>query len=204
MKENAMKKLIIGSLFYLILPNIAYAGLITETGTVKYGEVDWYDFSTFETGKVSLSAVETNKNNHWWNSKYNKYNQFDSSLYLFKDDGYLSWDDLIKFDDNSGYGLESFMTVNLTAGDYSVAITSSYDNKYGYYKNWYSSNNGTGYTLNISGNYVSTDGTIAPINVAEPVSIILLAIGLFGIAYSRQRRSPLTLPAVSNLVCLSK
>jgi len=204
MKENAMKKSRIGILFFLLLPNITYAGLITETGTLKYGEADWYDFSTFDTGKVTISAAEKNNNYYWWNSKYNKYNQFDSILYLFKDDGDLSWADLIKYDDDSGYGLDSFITVNLAAGDYSVAITASQNNKFGYRNNWYSANNVTDYALNISGNFVSTGEAVVPTSVAEPVSIILLAVGLFGIAYSRQRKFSLTLPAASNLACVPK
>lgn len=187
-----MKKIFTLWAFCLLLPNIAQAGLITGSGLVYGGKnaVDWYDFSTTDTGNVSISAEETNLNN-----SSRSWRNFDSVLFLFKDDGFLNYSDYIAYDDDGGYHFESLISIDLNAGDYLLAVASygakySISNRRSDYQlsvkggDYYT----TDYTLNIKGDFISVAGAEIPVSVAEPLSILLFAVGLAGFAYSRKRK----------------
>jgi hypothetical protein len=150
----------------------AHAGVVNGSGYLVNGDIDWYGFTNTASGTVNISAVETTPDN----------SDFDSVLYLFRDDGNLTDDDFIAYDDDSGGGdsfLESWLSLVLNAGDYLLAVGThgaSLPLPIGG-----GHHGGTDYTLTISGDNVSGQ-------VPEPVSLSLLGIALAAISMTRKKK----------------
>jgi hypothetical protein len=160
-----------GWLVALCLSFSTHAGVVTGSGALVTGDVDWYGFSNTASGNVSIST------------SYAGGTDYDTVLFLFRNDGSLDTSDFIAYDDDSGGGLNSLISGLLDAGDYLVAVAT--------HGAWYSPlpisgghHVDTQYALNISGDFV----VAAASDVPEPGSLALLGLGLVGLAASRKRK----------------
>jgi Bacterial pre-peptidase C-terminal domain/PEP-CTERM motif len=168
-----MKKLI-ASLALLAAASVAQAGLVTGSGFLVNQAVDWYSFSSTTAGTVTIRATETVVDG----------SDFDPVIFLLRNDGNLTADDFIAYDDDSGSGpsgLESLLIENLAAGNYWLAVAT--------HGAQYIAPNITGghhletdYTLSISG-----DGVVGN-NVPEPASWALAGLGLLAAGVARKRK----------------
>ena len=151
---SIFKKSIV-SLALLAAVGVANAGVVSGSGFLVNEAVDWYSFSTTAAGSVTISAVETVNNDN---------SDFDSVLYLLRNDGSLTADDFIAYDDDSGLGLESLLNINLGVGNYFLAVA-THGAQFVAPNIVNGHHSGTDYTLSIRGDGVI--GTAVP----EPESL---------------------------------
>ena len=160
---------------------LAFAGSvqanIIETGTIfalggGQGTIDSWYFNVGTASEVEISVVSPNG---------------DPEINLFFDNGNLSLDDFIENDDDDGPGLNSYIYRFLDAGDYLLRISEwDFGNTSGtdarILADFHDSVGSTwGYTLNISGEYVSAKA------VPEPLSIALFGLGLIGVGLAARK-----------------
>ena len=145
----------------------AHAGVVNGSGFLVNADVDWYSFTNTNAGLVNIYAAQAAPGD------------FDSVLFLFRDDGSLDTADFIQYDDDGGSGLESLISLVLGTGDYLLAVAT--------HGAWYDPlpihgghHGSTAYNLAISGDFVSG-------NVPEPASIALLGLGLAAFAFRRKQ-----------------
>lgn len=168
-----MKKTL-AALAVFALAASAQAGVVSGSGLLVNQDVDWYSFTNTAAGLVTINATETVNDN----------SDFDSVLFLFRDDGNLTADDFIAFDDDGGGGpsfLESLINANLGAGSFLVAVA-THGAAFNAPTISGGHHTGTDYTLSIRGDNVT--GTIP-----EPTSWALVGLGLVAAGVARKRKA---------------
>lgn len=168
-----MKK-ILASFALLATVGVAQAGVVTGSGLLVNEAVDWYSFNNASAGLVNISAIETVNDN----------SDFDSVLFLFRNDGNLTVDDFIAYDDDGGNGpsgLESLLSLSLAGGNYLVAVA-THGADYNPLPISGGHHTGTDYSLNIRGDNVIGN------TVPEPVSTALVGLGLLAAGFARKRK----------------
>lgn len=168
---------------FVLVSSILWAGsvtanTITGTGhiynTSQGGIIDNWYFSVSANGQVTIDTTLLSGAG------------FDSEIYLFRNDGVLSADDLITSDDDSGAGYASHIDTFLTSGNYLLRVSEWDFNSPGT-ADWEDSVSGDWYyNLSISGEQVSFDQQTP---VPEPGTILLLGGGLSGLAFWRRKQS---------------
>lgn len=179
-----MRNAIIFYLFVILFVSsgIAGANMITFDGSVAgSGELGSVDYQYFNIDMDDLITIETSTDN------------FDPFIYLFHDDGFLDSNDFIESDDDSSipsaFGFfNSLIRRSLTAGDYLVAVA---DFNFTLDEAVSGINDSSFYGVG-SGAYqlmVSADRATVTATVPEPASLIILGLGLIGLAaVSRKKR----------------
>ncbi len=174
--KKALKvKKLLSSFALCAVAGAAQAGVVSGSGVLVNQDVDWYSFSTTSAGLVTIRATETVDDN----------SDFDPVLFLFRDDGVLTTDDFIEYNDDSGggpSGLESLINRNLAAGNFLVAVAT--------HGAWYNPlpiqgghHVGTDYNLVVRGDFVTGNA------VPEPSSWALVGLGLLGASLARKRKA---------------
>lgn len=165
----------------------ANAGVIT--GTVDANDIDTFSFSVTTGGLTTFDILARG-----FNSGVSGQGLSDSMFRIAADDGSLDAGDFLYVDDDGGLGsdgstsgLDSFLSVNMTAGDYlffigafsldiNEILTDTFSTP--------SASNAGDYQLTYSSNV-----SIGAAAVAEPSSLALLGLGLFGLGVARTRKS---------------
>lgn len=151
----------------------AQAAIVTTSGNLPDAPVGAYHLYNFEVTNDGLVDLLLQSDTDAW-------------LGVFKGTNVLSNANFIAQDDDSGGGLNSFLRLSLTAGNYTAWITT-------HGSVWNTNANAitighdhtpTNYTLTINGDVqASTSG-----DVPEPASLALLGLGLAGCAAVRRRK----------------
>ena len=151
----------------LIVSGFANAGLIINDDLLS-GTTNHHYISVTSDAVIDFNMTSSN---------------IDTYLWLFEDDGTLDVADLLANDDDGGAGLNSFISIFLTSGDYvisadacchSVSETINMSNTHSH---------AGSYSINISGPVV-TNAT----NVPEPSTLVIFALGIMGLASRRFKK----------------
>jgi hypothetical protein len=154
----------------LMAPICANANVITTSGNLAPGAVDYFWFNVADSGSFDLSLTSSD---------------FDPELFLFR--APVSNGNFLETDDDSGSGLNSFIDRYLSVGSYVAAIGAWNLTQSEAVAGSNGGNGGGGlYNLNIS----SHNGTAeTPRAVSEPGTIGLLGMGLVALAFVRRRKA---------------
>ncbi|OUR92772.1 hypothetical protein A9Q81_15735 [Gammaproteobacteria bacterium 42_54_T18] len=167
----------------LTCSSLANAGVITTTGTIDaHSDVDYFSFTM-----DSASSLEINVLAYGYNGTY-----LDPYIYLYQPDVnglfVAANDDSLNGNwsaDGSTSSLDSYLSLNLAAGDYTLAIGDFYlsdaDARDGFNNSFGSSAVGD-YQITFTGTGLAT-------SVSEPGSIALFGLGLVGLGFARRRQS---------------
>jgi hypothetical protein len=149
----------------------AQAAVLTTSGTLPDAPAGAYSLYNFDVTAPGATTLTLAGNTDAW-------------LGLFSGTNVLSNGTFIAQDDDSGGGLNSFLSLNLAAGSYTAWITS------------HGSSWDTG-TISISFNHdhtpmaytLTVSGAVsAAHSVPEPASMALLGLGVAGLVASRRRK----------------
>jgi hypothetical protein len=167
---------ILAVLAALVIPAWANANVISTSGNLTNGEVDYFWFNVTDGGTFDLSLTS---------------DSFDPQMFLFR--APVSSSNFLESNDDSGVGLNSFIDRYLSVGSY-VAAIGAYELtlsealsgvNQGTVWGW-SDGNGP-YNLTISSRYGTADASARP--VSEPGTIGLLGAGLVALALVRRRKA---------------
>jgi hypothetical protein len=155
--------------------SLTLSGYVTSTDP---GTVDYQYFTIDRNDTVSLLTIT---------------DAFDPEMFLFRDDAVLNQADFIATDDDSGPGLNAYLSRYLLSGSYIVAIG---DYNLTLAEAVAGINRGSRNDPNVPGAYqlqisaanaiVTETGTAAP--VPEPATLFLLGSGLFGLIGLKKRK----------------
>lgn len=162
------------------------AALLTHTdsitGSNEVGSVSYFNFDTTAPGAVRLETFS---------------DSFDTFLWLFRDDGDLTRDDQIAFDDDGGTRSQSALSwfnslinTNLKTGSYIAAVGDfelSLDEAVAGINDSNAFGVGIGpYRLKVEGEFVQAS---ASSNVSEPLTLSLFGLALAGFGAFRRKMS---------------
>lgn len=153
----------------LMAPICANANVISTSGNLAAGAVDYFWFNVTDDGNFDLSLTSSD---------------FDPELFLFR--APVSNGNFLETDDDSGTDLNSFIERYLSVGSYVAAIggfnLTQPEAVAG-------SNPGNGYSGAYNLNIRSYHGEATARAVSEPGTIGLLGIGLVALALVRRRKA---------------
>lgn len=175
-----------------------------DSGARIGSTVDHWSFST-TGGLVTIDtlSMEYGANGYTDVNGDGEIAYFDPYIHLFRDDGSLDAGDLLASNDDSGatfsdgsiHGYDSYLSVNLAAGDYILAIGSfflSVDdainqlNRATYYPVCDTGQCDHGdYQITFTNEYNLTGPSA---DVPEPSTLALLGLGMAGLAFTRRRK----------------
>lgn len=79
------------------------------------GSVQYIDFAMLSTASIQIQAFGEATQGPGFNR--------DPEIILFRNDGYLDFNDYLARDDDSGVGLDASLTLTLSAGNYRLAVS---------------------------------------------------------------------------------
>ena len=187
---------IIGALSLLVCMNasatLVYDGSVSESG-------DW-GFLTFDHtgGDLSINALANG-----WTGGPTGHGIDDIYLSLFVNDGSPltaftgalvganddAWNSEA-YADGSTYGLDSYLSLNLGSGSYLLAISHCCTQFYGNSESWSGIHApDLDYRLTFSQDVHITGVDGQAVDVSEPASLLLMALGLLGLGIGRRRQA---------------
>lgn len=182
--------------------------VLDAQGTRIGNTVDHWYFTVNSPGTVSIDTLswesEWNGSSYVWNDVNNDGEDafFDPYIYLFTDDGSLDTGDYIARNDDSWNtyadgsisDLDSYLSLNLSAGDYILAIGAYYLSAEDAIDQL---NDGNYYPRDFAGNQIDHgdyqitfdgDVTLQQAVIPEPGTILLLGSGLLGLFALKRKR----------------